>query len=108
MEEFLKRVAALEETTQKSAQEREILLNRICELEDLVEDLTLQLKKSKKGSRPHIIAKESLAINNAGKKTNAQEDEPWLFYCERGKPYQEIVRILDFTEGYEINSSALF
>ena len=76
MEELEKRVEALEELNQKSFQEREILLNKICELEDLIEDLTLQLKKTKKTNRPLIAQKESLAINNASKKTNSLEDEP--------------------------------
>lgn len=107
MEEVLKRLHWLEETSQKSAVERVALLDRICELEDLVEDLTMQLKKSKKPKRTPMVAKESLAINNASKKTNAQEDEPWLFYCASGKPYQEILRILDFSEGFEINSASL-
>ncbi|OMJ65864.1 hypothetical protein SteCoe_37505 [Stentor coeruleus] len=107
MEELIKRVEELEKNTQKSSRERELLLNRICELEDLVEDLTLQLKKSKKTIRTPVAPKESLAINNASKKTNAQEDEPWLFYCPKNKPYEEILRNLDFSEGYEITSSAL-
>jgi hypothetical protein len=107
MEELLNRVLLLEDQSEKSSREREILLNRICELEDLVEDLSLQLKRAKKGSRPPAAAKESLAINNAGKKTNAQEDEPWLFYCARGKPYGDVLRTLGFSEGYEIASSAL-
>lgn len=107
MEELIKRVEQLEENNQKSLRERELLLNRICELEDLVEDLTLQLKKSKKSIRAPIAPKESLAINNASKKTNAQEDEPWLFYCAKSKSYEEILRTLDFSEGYEIASSAL-
>ena len=107
MEELLKRISILEEISQKSTQERSILLDRICELEDLVEDLTIQLKKSSKSKRPPKAPKESLLINNAPKKTNAQEDEPWLFYCGLHKPYQEILRILDFSEGYEINSSSL-
>ena len=76
MEELEKRVEALEDLNQKSFQEREILLNKICELEDLIEDLTLQLKKTKKTNRPLIAQKESLAINNASKKTNSLEDEP--------------------------------
>ena len=107
MEELIKRIEILEELGQKSAREREILLNRVCELEDLVEDLTLQLKKARKGMRPPAAPKESLAINNASKKTNAQEDEPWLFFCEKGRQYPDILRTLEFSEGYEISSSAL-
>lgn len=107
MEELLKRVQVLEEISLKSSQERQILLDKICELEDLVEDLTQQLKRSKKTARNPIVAKESLAINNAGKKTNAQEDEPWLFYCSPGKTFAEILRKLGFSEGYELSSSAL-
>ena len=107
MEELIKRVQTLEESSLKSSEERQILLNKICELEDLVEDLTLQLKRSKKSSRIPLIAKESLAINNAGKKTNAQEDEPWLFYCSSSLTFTEILRKLGFSEGYELTSSAL-
>ena len=107
MEELAKRIENLEELGEKSAREREILLNKICELEDLVEDLTLQLKKAKKGTRQQMAPKESLAINNAGKKTNAQEDEPWLFCCEKARQYSDILRVLGFSEGYEISCSAL-
>jgi hypothetical protein len=107
MEEILKRLEHLEEQSSKSSHERQILLDKICELEDLVEDLTLQLKRCKKSSRIPLVAKESLAINNAGKKTNAQEDEPWLFYCPTGQGFAEILRKLGFSEGYELTSSAL-
>jgi hypothetical protein len=107
MEEILKRLEHLEEQSSKSSHERQILLDKICELEDLVEDLTLQLKRCKKSSRIPLVAKESLAINNAGKKTNAQEDEPWLFYCPTGQGFSEILRKLGFSEGYELTSSAL-
>ena len=106
MEEVLSRLAALEAMYEQAARERDQLLAKVCELEDQVEDLSSQLRRTPKPP-PALVSKEPLHINNLHKQTNAQEDEPWLFYCERGKPTPEIQRTLDFSEAFELEASKL-
>ncbi|CAG9330919.1 unnamed protein product [Blepharisma stoltei] len=107
MEEFIQRLNYIENLQKKGAHEREVLLTRICELEDQVEDLTAQLRKVRKDPRPPIASRESIEINNATKETNAQEDEPWLFYTPPGRPIRDILSLLDFSEGYELDARSL-
>lgn len=107
MEELLERISHVHNLQKRASQEREMLLTRICELEDQVEDLTAQLRKLRKDPRAPIIARNELEINNSTKQTNATEDEPWLFYTPPGKTLRQITSIIDFSDGYELDAQSL-
>jgi hypothetical protein len=46
--------------------------------------------------------------NNRNKRANAADDEAWLFYCETGRPTEDIKGRLEFTEAgeYTLDASA--
>ena len=102
MEDLKKRISELEKENNKYSEEREELLNRISELEDQVEDLTLQLKKHNSNKVPSQI---SISANHYP--SAAQDDEPWLFYTAPGRTTQELMSVLDFSDVFELQAPDL-
>ena len=104
------RLRVLEENYRKALTERESLLVRIWDLEDTIEDLTSKLShqsSSHKIYKPKINYEnhDSITLNNSTKKTNSAEDEPWLFYWERGRQINAIKSTLRINYGHELHAN---
>mmetsp|Transcript_5208 Transcript_5208/g.9569 ORF Transcript_5208/g.9569 Transcript_5208/m.9569 type:complete len:230 (+) Transcript_5208:281-970(+) len=98
MDALLRRVEALERNAAEGNAEREHLREKIAELEEQLEDL----KETVKHLGVDYVDKASIRLNNRYKRTNAEDDEPWLFYTGIGTPTEVIRRLLGFTESSAI------
>jgi hypothetical protein len=94
MESLLRRFEALERNVAEGNFEREQLKERVAELEEQMEDL----KETVKHFGVDYVDKASIRLNNRYKRTNAEDDEPWLFYAPLRIPTEAVRRVLGFTE----------
>lgn len=94
MEAVLRRLESLERSVAEGHAEREHLKDRVTELEEQLEDL----KETVKHFGVDYVDKASIRLNNRYKRTNAEDDEPWLFYAPLGTSTEAIRRVLGFTE----------
>eukprot|EP00357_Protocruzia_adherens_P013340 CAMPEP_0115028722 /NCGR_PEP_ID=MMETSP0216-20121206/36512_1 /TAXON_ID=223996 /ORGANISM="Protocruzia adherens, Strain Boccale" /LENGTH=251 /DNA_ID=CAMNT_0002405045 /DNA_START=21 /DNA_END=776 /DNA_ORIENTATION=+ len=104
---LVRRLEKLEKENSQGRKEREGLLDRVCILDDQVEELTNTLTKLK--TKLHTDEIEDLEIAtpmindrdtaiSPEKKLNDADDEPWLFYCKHGTPVETICRTLDISD----------
>lgn len=101
MEAVAKRLDLLERQQRDFDKTTQQLHTRVSALEEKLDTLS--------GSPQQLASKRTLAINNASKQVNSQEDEPWLFYCPSGMPTTRIQQLLDLTDAaaYELQAHQL-
>lgn len=98
MEAIQKRLDLLERQQRDFDKTSQLLFTRVSTLEERLDSLT--------GGPQQLASKRTLAINNASKQVNAQEDEPWLFYCRSSTPTIRVKQMLDLSDATALELQA--